>query len=50
MVLTPWVLEKADPHNFAYIPSKCPMRGDDGDAEVLRDDLVADLETTILLL
>ena len=39
--LTPWVLEKMDPQNFAYIPATCPVRGEDGDAEVLRDDLAA---------
>lgn len=37
--LTPWLVEKADPQSFAYIPDKTPMRGEDGDGEVLHHDL-----------
>lgn len=39
--LTPWIVEKADPQNFAYVPASKPVRGEDGDAEVLRADLEA---------
>ena len=37
--MTPWLVEKADPQNFAYVPTKSPVRGEDGDGEVLRADL-----------
>ena len=37
--LTPWEVETVDPHSFAYIPSKTPVRGEDGDSEVLCHDL-----------
>ena len=35
----PWVLERADPKSFAYKPSSRPISGEDGDSEVLRDQL-----------
>jgi hypothetical protein len=37
--MTPWLVEKNDPHNFAYVPAKSPVRGEDGDGEVLRANL-----------
>jgi len=37
--MTPWLVEKADPSSFAYVPSKIPVSGEDGDGEVLRHDL-----------
>ena len=39
--LIPWLMEKDDPSSFAYVPSKTPVQGEDGDAEVLRNDLEA---------
>lgn len=39
--LTPWSVEKLDPHSFAYVPSSVPVSGEDGDAEVLCHDLEA---------
>jgi hypothetical protein len=42
--MTPWLVGKEDPHKFAYVLTKSPVRGGDGDGEVLR----ANLETTAL--
>ena len=42
--LTPWLVEKNDPSSFAYVPSKTPVQGEDGDGDVLRNDL----ETTVV--
>lgn len=39
--LTPWVVERTDPQHFAYVPANLPVRGEDGDGEVLRADLEA---------
>ena len=39
--LKPWLLEKADPKYLAFVPSARHVRGEDGDAEVLRDSLLA---------
>lgn len=39
--LTPWVLEKVDSSSFVYALALSCIRGDDGDAEVLRQDLQA---------
>ena len=47
--LTAWVLEKADSSSFAYAPAFSCVRGDDGDAKVLRQDLQAiDADTSIV--
>lgn len=42
--MTPWLVEKEDPHNFAYVLTKSPVRGEDDDGEVLR----ANIETNAL--
>lgn len=39
--LTPWVLKSDDLHFFAYILMARLVRGEDGDAKVLRHDLEA---------
>ena len=35
----PWVSERLDKHSFAYAAGLKPIRGEDGDMEVLREDL-----------
>jgi hypothetical protein len=35
----PWTVEKLDPKHFAYVPTKSPVPGEDGDCEVLRHAL-----------
>jgi hypothetical protein len=35
----PWSVEKLDPKHFAYVPTKTPIPGEDGDGEVLRHTL-----------
>ena len=35
----PWMVERADKQSFAYTPTSKPIRGEDGDMEVLRSDL-----------
>jgi len=35
----PWVVERSDPKSFAYSPSGRVVSGEDGDSEVLRDQL-----------
>jgi hypothetical protein len=32
----PWIFEKEDNKQFAYVPSNAPVHGEDGDCEVLR--------------
>ena len=36
----PWVVERADPKHWVYVPPTRPVPGEDGDAEVLRESLV----------
>ena len=42
--LQPWRLESADPKHWAYVPPPKPVPGEDGDAEVLREALDAQME------
>ena len=44
MIYDTLVGRKKNPHNFAYIPTKSLVRGEDGDSEVLH----ANLETNVL--
>lgn len=47
--LTPWLIETSDPLSFAYSPGKSPVRGEDGDAEVLRADLEAGVLADVIV-
>jgi hypothetical protein len=35
----PWVVEKADPIHFSYVPTKIHIPSKDGDVEVLLDQI-----------
>ena len=41
--LTSWLVEKADPQHFAYVPTTSHVKGEDGDLEVLHADLEANV-------
>ena len=41
MVYDALVVGKVDPHNFAYVPTRTPVKAEDGDSEVLCVDLEA---------
>ena len=38
----PWLVEKTDPRHMAFVPRTRIVRGEDGDAEVLRDSIMTD--------
>ena len=37
----PWLMEVADPNHWSYVAPLKPTRGEDGDAEVLRESMMA---------
>lgn len=40
----PWLVERADPKHWTYVPPARPVPGEDGDAEVLREALAVQTE------